>query len=167
MAKDGPCLRVRTWAWGVTPKPRGHMRMPRHWFLTMPSYWLIMPMQWGTSWTQAGGKPEALIQQALKIDPLNVKALMLAGTVAFNRNNFARAAKDWELARANLPSDTDPEMTQQLVAAIEEAKSHLGGGQETVACIDGAGSSAGSTGQADRTTTCDQRHGHHGAGPCQ
>ena len=81
------------------------------------------------------GKPEALIQQALKIDPLNVKALMLAGTVAFNRNNFARAAKDWELARANLPSDTDPEMTQQLVAAIEEAKSHLGGGQETVASL--------------------------------
>ena len=81
------------------------------------------------------GKPEALIQQALKIDPLNVKALMLAGTVAFNRNNFARAAKDWELARANLPSDTDPEMTQQLVAAIQEAKSHLDGGQETVASL--------------------------------
>jgi cytochrome c-type biogenesis protein CcmH len=79
------------------------------------------------------GKPEALIQQALKIDPRNVKALMLAGTVAFNRNNFARAAQDWELARANLPADTDPEMTQQLVAAIEEAKSHLGGGQDMIA----------------------------------
>ena len=78
------------------------------------------------------GKPEALIQQALKIDPKNVKALMLAGTVAFNRNNFARAAKDWELARANLPADVDPEMTQQLVAAIDEAKSHLGGRQDMV-----------------------------------
>ena len=78
------------------------------------------------------GKPETLIKQALKIDPLNVKALMLAGTVAFNRNDFARAAKDWELARANLPTDIDPEMTQQLVAAIEEAKSHLGGGREMV-----------------------------------
>ena len=81
------------------------------------------------------GKPEALIQQALKIDPRNVKALMLAGTVAFNRKNFARAAKDWEQARANLPADVDPEMTQQLMAAIEEAKSHLGGGQETVASL--------------------------------
>jgi cytochrome c-type biogenesis protein CcmH len=75
------------------------------------------------------GKPEALIQQALKIDPRNVKALMLAGTVAFNRKNFARAAKDWEQARANLPPDVDPEMTQQLTAAIEEARSQLGGGQ--------------------------------------
>ncbi len=75
------------------------------------------------------GKPEVLIQQALKIDPRNVKALMLAGTVAFNRKNFARAAKDWEQARANLPADVDPEMTQQLTAAIEEARSQLGGGQ--------------------------------------
>ena len=75
------------------------------------------------------GRPEVLIQQALKIDPRNVKALMLAGTVAFNRKDFARAAKDWELARANLPADVDPEMTQQLVAAIEEAQSYLGGGQ--------------------------------------
>ena len=76
------------------------------------------------------GRPEALIQQALKIDPRNVKALMLAGTVAFNRKNFARAAKDWEQARANLPADVDPEMTQQLMAAITEARSQLGGGQE-------------------------------------
>lgn len=75
------------------------------------------------------GKPEALIQQALKIDPRNVKALMLAGTVAFNRKSFARAAKDWEQARANLPPDVDPEMTQQLTAAIDEARSQLGGGQ--------------------------------------
>ncbi|MGH7218751.1 MAG: c-type cytochrome biogenesis protein CcmI, partial [Nitrospiraceae bacterium] len=78
------------------------------------------------------GKPEVLIQQALMIDPRNVKALMLAGTVAFNRKNYARAAKDWEQAHANLPADIDPEMTQQLMAAIAEAKSQLGGGQETV-----------------------------------
>jgi cytochrome c-type biogenesis protein CcmH len=81
------------------------------------------------------GKPEVLIQQALKIDPRNVKALMLAGTVAFNRKNFARAAKDWEQARANLPADVDPEMTQQLTAAIEEARSQLGGGQSMVSAL--------------------------------
>ena len=76
------------------------------------------------------GRPEALIQQALKIDPRNVKALMLAGTVAFHRKDFARAAKDWEQARANLPGDVDPELTQQLMAAIAEARSQIGGGQE-------------------------------------
>ncbi len=81
------------------------------------------------------GKPEVLIQQALKIDPRNVKALMLAGTVAFTRKNFARAAKDWEQARANLPADVDPEMTQQLTAAIDEARSQLGGGQSMVSAL--------------------------------
>ena len=93
------------------------------------------------------GRPEALIQQALKIDPRNVKALMLAGTVAFNRKNFARAAKDWEQARANLPADVDPEMTQQLIAAITEARSQLGGGQETAPAYTEPAGSAQPTGQ--------------------
>ena len=68
------------------------------------------------------GKPEVLIQQALKIDPRNVKALMLSGTVAFNRKDFARAAKDGS-GRENLPADIDPEMTQQLTAAMRSAES--------------------------------------------
>lgn len=74
------------------------------------------------------GKPEALIQKALKIDPDNVKALMLAGTVAFNRQNYALAAKDWEQARANLPPNSDQEASEQLTAGIAEAKRRLGGG---------------------------------------
>jgi len=93
------------------------------------------------------GKPEVLIQQALKIDPRNVKALMLAGTVAFTRKNFARAAKDWEQARANLPADVDPEMTQQLTAAIEEARSQLGGGQSMMSALTEPAASAQPTGQ--------------------
>jgi cytochrome c-type biogenesis protein CcmH len=74
------------------------------------------------------GKPEALIQKALKIDPGNVKALMLAGTVAFNRQNYALAAKDWEQARVNLPPNADQEASEQLTAGIAEAKRRLGGG---------------------------------------
>ena len=99
------------------------------------------------------GKPEALIQQALKIDPSNVKALMLAGTVAFNRKNYARAAKDWKQARANLPADIDPEMRQQLVNAIEEAQSRAGGGQETVPMFAESASPALPTGQAGQPRT--------------
>ena len=93
------------------------------------------------------GKPEVLIQQALKIDPRNVKALMLAGTVAFTRKNFARAAKDWEQARANLPAEVDPEMTQQLTAAIEEARSQLGGGQSMMSALKEPAAPAQPTGQ--------------------
>jgi cytochrome c-type biogenesis protein CcmH len=99
------------------------------------------------------GKPEVLIQQALKLDPRNVKALMLSGTVAFNRKDFARAAKDWEQARANLPADVDPEMTQQLMAAIAEAQSQLGGGQKTIPAFAEAQAPVKPTGQAGQPRT--------------
>ena len=73
------------------------------------------------------GKPEQLIQQALKIDPNHVKALMLAGTVAFDRKEFGRAAQYWERASANLPTDAEGEVRQELLSGIAEAKGLAGG----------------------------------------
>ena len=73
------------------------------------------------------GKPETMIQKALKVDPNHVKALMLAGTVAYNRKDFALAVKDWERARANLPPGSDPEDGEQIAAAIGDAKQRMGG----------------------------------------
>ena len=73
------------------------------------------------------GKPETLIEKALKVDPNHVKALMLAGTVAYNRKDFALAVKDWERARANLPPGSDPEDGEQIAAAIGDAKQRMGG----------------------------------------
>jgi len=37
------------------------------------------------------GEPEKLIARALTIDPANTKALALAGTIAFNRKDYAKA----------------------------------------------------------------------------
>ncbi|TKB64312.1 MAG: c-type cytochrome biogenesis protein CcmI [Nitrospira sp.] len=73
------------------------------------------------------GKPETMIEKALKVDPNHVKALMLAGTMAYNRKDFALAVKDWERARTNLPQDSDPEFSEQITAAIGEAKQRMGG----------------------------------------
>jgi cytochrome c-type biogenesis protein CcmH len=73
------------------------------------------------------GKPETMIQKALKVDPNHVKALMLAGTIAYNRKDFSLAVKDWERARASLPPDSDPEYSEQITAAIGDAKQRMGG----------------------------------------
>lgn len=79
------------------------------------------------------GRPEELIQHAVKADPKNVKALMLAGTVAFNHKEFGRAASYWEQARINLPPDTDPGAVQEIMNGIAEAKELGGISQTTVA----------------------------------
>ena len=73
------------------------------------------------------GKPETMIEKALKVDPNHVKALMLAGTMAYNRKDFVLAVKDWERARTNLPQDSDPEFSEQITAAIGDAKQRMGG----------------------------------------
>ncbi|MGZ9189691.1 MAG: c-type cytochrome biogenesis protein CcmI, partial [Nitrospira sp.] len=88
------------------------------------------------------GKPETLIEKALKVDPNHVKALMLAGTVAYNRKDFVLAVKDWERARANLPSDSEPEFTEQISAAIDDAKRRMGGAPMMAAANAPAASSA-------------------------
>ena len=84
-------------------------------------------MQLSTLGRKLEGKPEQLIQQALKIDPNHVKALMLAGTVAFDRKDFGRAAKYWERAYANLPADAEGEVRQELRSGIAEAQGLAGG----------------------------------------
>ena len=88
------------------------------------------------------GKPETLIDKALKVDPNHVKALMLAGTVAYNRKDFVLAVTDWERARANLPPDSEPEFTEQISAAIDDAKRRMGGAPMMAAANAPAASSA-------------------------
>jgi cytochrome c-type biogenesis protein CcmH len=94
------------------------------------------------------GKPEALIQQALKIDPNHVKALMLAGTVAFDSKDFGQAAHYWERASANLPTEAEGEVRQELLSGIAEAKG-LAGGKPTM--VKAVGLAASSTKPGSQT----------------
>ena len=72
------------------------------------------------------GKPEELIKRALALDPRNVKGLMLAGTIAYERKDFSSALKQWEQAQKGLPPGQDSELVQELAANIDEVRGILG-----------------------------------------
>ena len=55
--------------------------------------------------SELAGEPTKLIDRALKLDPDNLKALMLAGSAAFNRNDYAAAVKHWDRMAQVGPAD--------------------------------------------------------------
>lgn len=71
------------------------------------------------------GEPTRLIDQALKLDPNNIKALALAGTAAYDKKDFNGAADYWQKALKLAPPDS--EFTQSLQASVEDAKAHAEG----------------------------------------
>jgi cytochrome c-type biogenesis protein CcmH len=66
------------------------------------------------------GEPEKIIQQALKIDPDNLKALSLAGSAAFERKDYSDAIKWWEKILNLLPADSP--VVASVSASIDEAR---------------------------------------------
>jgi cytochrome c-type biogenesis protein CcmH len=70
------------------------------------------------------GEPAKLIEKALKLDGNNLKALSLAGTIAYLRNDFAGAVSYWE--RGVKAGDPTSEMVRNLQAGIEEARQRGG-----------------------------------------
>jgi len=73
------------------------------------------------------GEPEKLLKRALAVDPNNVKALVLAGTAAFDRNDRAGAVRYWERVLSVLPGESD--MAQRVRASIAEAGGSAGKAQ--------------------------------------
>jgi len=71
------------------------------------------------------GKPEALVQRALQADGNNLKALALAGTVEFEKRDYAKAVEYWRRMLALLPPDS--EMVDSVRASIKEAQDKQGG----------------------------------------
>jgi cytochrome c-type biogenesis protein CcmH len=70
------------------------------------------------------GEPSRLIERALKVDPNNLKALSLAGTVAFYRKDYPGALRHWEKMAQIAP---DSEWVQQIQGGIDEARKLMGG----------------------------------------
>ena len=65
------------------------------------------------------GEPEKLALRAVEIDPKNLKALALAGTAAFERKDFARAAAFWQRMLPLVPPDSED--SRAIQANIDEA----------------------------------------------
>lgn len=66
------------------------------------------------------GEPEKLIQRALEADPDNLKALLLAGTVAFDRQDFKQAVSHWQKAQGMVPPESD--IARAIGDSIAEAR---------------------------------------------
>ena len=73
------------------------------------------------------GEPEQLVSKALKLDTNNGKALALAGTVEFEKKNYAKAAAHWEKLIVQIPPES--KLAQSVRESIAEAKSLASGGK--------------------------------------
>jgi cytochrome c-type biogenesis protein CcmH len=71
------------------------------------------------------GEPEKLVHRALAIDPVNGKALALAGTAAFERQDYPTAVKYWQRLAASLPADSG--ITDAVQNSIAEAQALASG----------------------------------------
>jgi len=91
------------------------------------------------------GEPAALIDKAVKLDPKNIKALSLAGTVAFTKNDFKAAVGYWEKAVA--ASDPNSDFTRQLQGALNEARERAG--MPPLAVAEAASAPAAASGPAE------------------
>ncbi len=80
----------------------------------------VLAMQQGQ---RLRGEPTRLIERALELDPNNVKALALAGSAAFEREDFASALKHWRAASQLAPPDS--EFQRGLQASVDEAQAAL------------------------------------------
>jgi cytochrome c-type biogenesis protein CcmH len=67
-----------------------------------------------------GGEPERIIQQALQADPNNIKALALAGTASFERQDFAAATQYWSRVLERVPPDS--EVARSINGSIADAR---------------------------------------------
>jgi cytochrome c-type biogenesis protein CcmH len=67
------------------------------------------------------GKSLELVNQALRLDPENVKALELAGSAAFQAKDYKQAIAYWQRLLKKMPPDS--EVAEALNKRLEEAKS--------------------------------------------
>jgi cytochrome c-type biogenesis protein CcmH len=73
---------------------------------------------------RVAGEPERLVERALEIDPKNLKALALAGTAAYEQQDYAKAAALWSRMLPLVPADSEDART--IAGNVEEARKLAG-----------------------------------------
>ena len=66
------------------------------------------------------GEPEKIITRALEVEPANIKALTLAGSAAFDRQDYATAVLQWKKILSLVDEDSD--IARFTINNIEEAQ---------------------------------------------
>lgn len=72
------------------------------------------------------GEPEKVVRQALEVDPRNVKALALSGTIAFERKDYPAAIGEWRKILAIVPEESN--LAASIRSSIADAERLMGGG---------------------------------------
>jgi cytochrome c-type biogenesis protein CcmH len=80
----------------------------------------VLAMQQGQS---LRGEPARMVEQALRLDPKNLKALALAGSAAFEQRDYATAIRHWTTASQIAPPGS--ELAQGLASSLADARANL------------------------------------------
>lgn len=94
------------------------------------------------------GEPEDIIKKALQADPKNLKALALAGSVAFERRDYAGAISHWQKILELVPPDS--QAANSVNASLQEARALSG---EQPAAAQGAVTAAAGGGSVSGTVS--------------
>jgi cytochrome c-type biogenesis protein CcmH len=105
---------------------------------------------------KATAESMALIGRALAIDPAQPKALALAGTIAFERGDYATAVVQWQKIADALPPDS--EFHRQVMADIDEARRRGGLPASAGRATSGASVATAATGSAMVTSAAASGH---------
>jgi cytochrome c-type biogenesis protein CcmH len=97
------------------------------------------------------GRPEQLIAKALALDPDHLQSLWLAGTAAFNRQDYAKAVEYWQRAARQVPPESED--AQMLEAIITEARQKGSLGKSAPASRSAAATSMGIKGRVELAPT--------------
>ena len=96
------------------------------------------------------GEPLRLVQRALQIDPDHLKSLAIAGTAAFDANDFTTAARHWGRIATLAPAGSDT--AQRAQAGVDEAQRRGGMATKSAAAAVGGSAAASATASANSST---------------